>query len=184
MGVPFLPVRGLLGTDYLRVRPDFKVISNPYNADEQIVVVPAIRPDVAVFHAYQADTLGNVVASKIQNNRMLAQASKVAIATVEEIVAPEDLDRSRGVFIPSMFITAVVHAPMGAHPTRCPGYYPVDVAHMKLYAEMSKSPERFAEYLNEFVLGTENESEYLAKVRPAASTPARASSSETGDVAV
>ena len=87
-GIPFMPVRGLLGTDYLKVRPDFKVISNPFQEEEEIVLVPAIRPDVLIFHAYQADTEGNVVASGLQNNRLLAQAARKVIVTVEEVVEP------------------------------------------------------------------------------------------------
>lgn len=165
MGLPFMPVRGLLGTDYLRIRPDFRVIDNPYNEGEKIVVVPAIRPDVGVFHGFQADTLGNVVTSNIQSNRLLANASRFVVATVEEIVEPGELDRGKGVFVPAAFIDAVVHAPMGAHPTRCPGYYPVDVDHMKIYAASSKTAEDFARYLEEYVLSTGDEAGYLARVR-------------------
>ena len=63
MNVPFVPVRGLLGTDYMRVRPDFKEIANPYDPRERIALVPAIAPDVAVFHGWQGDRFGNVVAN-------------------------------------------------------------------------------------------------------------------------
>ena len=58
MNVPFVPVRGLLGTDYLKVRPDFRVLPNPYDPKEPIVIVPAVAPDVAVFHGFKGDRHG------------------------------------------------------------------------------------------------------------------------------
>src|SRR6185295_16278380 len=59
-GVPFMPLRGLLGTDVLKNRPDWKVLDNPFGDDDPIVLLPAIRPDVALFHAPMADRDGNV----------------------------------------------------------------------------------------------------------------------------
>ena len=59
-GVPFMPIRGLIGSDLMKVRPDWKVIANPFDPDDPIVVVPAIRPDFALFHAPEADIFGNV----------------------------------------------------------------------------------------------------------------------------
>ncbi len=59
-GIPFIPLRGLLGTDVLAHRPDWKLIDNPFQADDPVVLVPAIRPDIALFHAPLADRFGNV----------------------------------------------------------------------------------------------------------------------------
>jgi glutaconate CoA-transferase subunit A len=164
MGIPFIPVRGLIGTDYMRIRPDFRVISNPYDEQEQLVIVPAIRPDMALFHAYQADTEGNVVAHPSQNNRILAQASKQTIVSVEEIVSPDELRKAGGSIIPSVFISAIVHAPLGAHPTGCPGRYGIDSGHVRTYMEASKSEAGFAGYLNRFVSEDQSEEEYLKAV--------------------
>src|SRR6266478_3404961 len=55
MNVPFAPVRGLLGTDYMKIRPDFLRMANPYDPEEEIALVPALTPDVAVFHGFRAD---------------------------------------------------------------------------------------------------------------------------------
>jgi glutaconate CoA-transferase subunit A len=161
MGIPFIPVRGLIGTDYLQVRHDFKVIVNPFNTKEDIAVVPAIQPDIAVFHALQADTLGNVVVSRTQNNHILAQAATSVIVTVEEVVEPAELKRDRGVFIPATHITAVVHAPYGAHPTGCDDYYPIDSAHIRAYAKITKTREGFANYLKKYVFKLGKEKEYV-----------------------
>ncbi|MNI07836.1 3-oxoadipate CoA-transferase subunit A [compost metagenome] len=157
MGIPFIPVRGLLGTDYMKIRPDFHAIANPYDQAEQIAIVPAIRPDVAIFHGYKADTLGNVIAHPLQNNRLLAQASQLTIASVEEVVTPEELRNGTGTFIPSMYISGVVHAACGASPTACPGHYPIDEQHMAIYMEAAKSEAAFMAYLQRYVLESEEE---------------------------
>jgi glutaconate CoA-transferase subunit A len=163
--IPFLPVRGLLGTDYMVIRPDFKVIVNPYDDRETIAIVPSIRPDVALFHAYKADTDGNVIAHPSQNNRLLAQAARRTIVSVEEVVSPQELKREGGSVIPSVFITAIVQAPAGAHPTACPGRYPIDTAHIYKYAEASKSEEAWAEYLRKYVHEPADLGEYTIVIR-------------------
>mgnify|MGYP005839874369 CR=1 FL=1 len=159
MGVPFMPVRGVLGTDYLSVRPDFKVLRNPYG-DDDLVVVPAITPDVAVFHAFRADRDGNVLAFHDQDNWLLAQAAKKVIVTVEEVVDTGRLLRDRlDAVISWIHVTAVVHVPHGAHPTSCPGYYGRDVRHIRRYMEQARGDESFREYLKECVAGL-GEGEY------------------------
>ncbi|WP_159884607.1 CoA transferase subunit A [Paenibacillus puerhi] len=159
MGIPFIPVRGLLGTDYMRIRSDFHVLTNPYVGQEEIAVVPALRPDAALFHGYKADTLGNVIASPSQNNRLLAQASAFTIASVEELVSPEELRLVQGSFIPSIYVSAVVVAPGGAWPTACPGYYGIHEEHVRLYMEAARSEEAFSAYLARYAAGSPDEGE-------------------------
>ncbi len=83
-----MPARGLIGTDYLKVRPDFRVLRNPYG-DDDVVVVPAIVPEIAVFHAFRANRNGGVAVWADQDNWLLAQAARRVIVTVEEIVDEE-----------------------------------------------------------------------------------------------
>lgn len=165
MNVPFVPVRGLLGTDYLKIRPDFKVVPNPYDPAEQIVVVPSIAPDVAVIHGYLGDRHGNVVTTGASDARLIAQASRTVIATVEEIV-DADLLRTphTGALVPGIHVTAVVHAPRGAHPTSCAGYYREDGDHIREYVRAAASDATFRAYLQRYVLGTRDHAEYLARV--------------------
>ena len=92
MNVPFVPVRGLLGTDYMKVRPDFRAVPNPYDPREEIALVPGIAPDVAVFHGIRGDRHGNVITSGVLDAKLIAQASRRAVATVEE-VSDGDLTR-------------------------------------------------------------------------------------------
>jgi len=165
MNVPFAPVRGLLGTDYMTVRPDFREMANPYDPRERIAVVPAIAPDVAVFHGWQGDRFGNVVASAASDAKLIAQAARRVVATVEEIV-DGDLSRQpvRGALVPGIHVTAVAPAPRGAHPTSCHGRYPVDRGHLQRYIDAARSDATFKGYLDRYVLGTRDHAEYVTRV--------------------
>ncbi|GBD10574.1 Glutaconate CoA-transferase subunit A [bacterium HR23] len=164
MGVPFVPVRGLFGSDLLRTRSDWKVIPHPFNPDEEIVVCPALNPTVALFHATVADHQGNCIVPGRQEAMPMARAADAVIVTAEEVVegplSPRD---GEGTFIPGIYITAVVHTPYGAHPTGVKGLYDPDLAHIRLYAQMAKEG-RFREYLERYVYGVRNGEDYQALV--------------------
>lgn len=152
MGLPFMPVRGIIGTDYLKIREDFKVIKNPYG-DDEIVVVPAITPDVALIHAYKADKKGNILVDNFENDPLLARASRNVFVSCEEIVEyKEELLTTKGVIIPDIYITGVIHLPGGAKPTRCNGYYGWDEGEIIKYINSAKDEELFREYLEDFLL--------------------------------
>ena len=175
MNVPFVPVRGLLGTDYMKVRPDFKEIRNPYDPDEPIAIVPAIAPDVAVFHGYQGDRFGNVVASPATDSKLIVQASRRAVATVEEIVEGDLSARPvKGALIPGIHVSAVVRATRGAHPLSCRGRYDVDRDHLREYIAAAQSDGTFKHYLDHYVLGTRDHAEYLARAAAAPGVGVRA----------
>jgi glutaconate CoA-transferase, subunit A len=164
MNVPFVPVRGLLGTDYMKIRPDFLQIANPYDPAETIALVPAIAPEVAVFHGFQGDRYGNVVASGAHDAKLIVQASKRAVATVEEVVDGNLAEEPRtGVLVPGIHVDAVVHAPRGAHPTSCSGYYDVDADHIREYMQAARTDETFRNYLDRYVLGVRDHTEYLER---------------------
>src|SRR5499427_1446333 len=85
-GVPFMPLRGLIGSDLLAHRPDWTVIDNPFGDDDPIVVLPAIRPDVALIHAPMADRAGNVWIGRQRELVTMAHASARTVATAEKII--------------------------------------------------------------------------------------------------
>ncbi len=158
--MPFHPMLGFAGTDYEKVREDFRKVTDPYSGNE-IFVVPAIRPDWAVIHAIRADGNGNVICSALEADRLAILASKRAIVTVEEVVPAENLVARPGeIFLSALHIDMVVVAPRGAHPGACVHSYGVDRAHMEKYLAASKSAEGFSEYLSRFVLG-KTEEEYF-----------------------
>src|SRR6266581_8803232 len=84
-GVPFMPLRGLIGSDVLAHRPDWQVIDNPFGNNDPIVLLPAIKPDVALFHAPMADREGNVYIGTQRELVAMAHAARQTIVSVEEI---------------------------------------------------------------------------------------------------
>ena len=114
--VSFMPSLAWLGTDLLRLRPDVKIIEDPYDAGRQLVAFPAISWDVAVIRALSADPSGNALLNGNQGVDVeLSLGARTVIVTAEEIV--EGFDRR--VDIAGATVTAVVHAPRGAWPTSC-----------------------------------------------------------------
>jgi glutaconate CoA-transferase, subunit A len=157
-GVPFLPLRGILGSDLVRHRPDWRVIDNPFRdpggADDPILLAPAIRPDVALFHAPRADPAGNVWIGVRRELMTMAHAARATLVSVEAIT-DEDLladDASAAGTIPALYVTAIAESRDGAWPVGLRGAYPPDLEHLRLYAEMAASEPGFERYLERFVL--------------------------------
>jgi len=143
MGVPYVPVIGLVGTDLLARRDDMVVAPDPFGdgpngGGKKSVVARAMRPDVAVFHAQCADRAGNVSFGYHVEAVMLAEASAQVVVTVEEIVYRVTEKTADGAFLPSILVDAVVHAPFGAHPGGLTGRYPVDRDALRAYAAASQ----------------------------------------------
>lgn len=151
MGVPYIPIRGLMGSDMMKRRDDMLVMPNPFNPTERNVVAKAITPDVGVFHGLKADKAGNVLGVKDREELMMGQASRRVIWTVEEMVDEIDPDDPTGIFIPAIEVGIVVHAPGGSYPLKCPGYYETDADHMREYVKAAVSDETFREYLEKHV---------------------------------
>src|SRR6202048_4831193 len=84
-GVPFMPLRGLIGSDVLAHRPDWKVLDNPFGNNDPIVLLPALKPDVALFHAPMADRAGNVFVGIQREFIAMAHAAQKTVVTVEKI---------------------------------------------------------------------------------------------------
>src|SRR5665647_2206336 len=146
MGVPFLPVRGILGSAYLAVNPRFRVITDPFSG-EALVAVQALTPDVTLIHGARGDSQGNILIPRVSDWRLAVTASVKVIATVEERVAGPLQDQSEWRLIPAIWLTALVHCPGGAAPTGYPGYYPQDEAQLALYLESTRQAAAFARYL-------------------------------------
>ena len=155
-GVPFMPLRGILGSDIHANRDDWKTVDNPMaDGGDPIVLLPAVRPDIALFHARYGDKYGNVWVGARRECTLLAHASAAAFASVEEIWdgnLMED-DRMLAGTIPPIYVDAVAHAPRGAWPLSLPGTYERDGDHLREYAEASKTDDGFAAYMDRHVFG-------------------------------
>ena len=160
-GLPFMPLRGIIGSDLLANRSDWKVIDNPFapgaprapgSPADPIVLLPAIAPDCALFHAPLADRHGNVFIGCKRELLLMAHASRRTFVTVEEWFPGNLLedDRAAGV-IPAIYITAVALAPQGTWPLpfldRCPG----DDAMVSRYVEASRTQQGFDRILDELL---------------------------------
>ena len=149
-GVGFMPSTAWIGTDLLRLRPDVKMITDPYSGEE-MVAFPAIPCDVAVIHALVADKRGNACLNKnLGIDPELATIAPQVIITAEEVVDT----LTDGVNIPGVLVTAVAHAPRGAWPTSCYPHYPIGGGELLNYVEMCANGQ-FADYLRRITGGGE-----------------------------
>ncbi len=124
-GVGFMPIRGVRGTDVMKVRPDLRTVTCPYTGEE-LLAVPAIRPDVALIHAQQCDPEGNaVLVGNLGVDVELAALAELTVVSAEAIVPTERLPE-RGVNLVGLAVHRVVEAPRGAWPTSCYPHYPFD----------------------------------------------------------
>jgi glutaconate CoA-transferase, subunit A len=141
-GIGFMPGRAWIGTDLPRLRPDVKMIHDPYSGEE-LTAFPAIKPDIVVIHALAADTEGNAVIgdNKAIDNELVLAAEKV-IVTTEKIVP-----QLKKVDLISPLVTCVVLTPGGAKPTSCHPAYPLDGKAILEYTEKVSDPSSFNEYL-------------------------------------
>lgn len=149
-GLPFIPLRGLLGTDLLANRDDWKVIDNPFAPGDPVVVLKAIRPDFALFHASLADRFGNVFVGRERDLLIMAHASHRTLVTVEEIVDQNLLeDQARaGAVLPSIYVDRVALAPRGAWPVGLVDHYPQDDVEIARYVAAARTAGGFTGYLS------------------------------------
>jgi glutaconate CoA-transferase subunit A len=173
MGVPYIPVRGLAGTDVMERRDDMIMSYNPFDENDLNVVAKAQNPDVAILHAMKADEQGNALLRQFGEDVVVAQASGKVIITAEEIVDSVQPGDAGGNYISSINVTAVVHAPNGAHPTAVKGYYEMDREHIEEYVQASTDDESFQQYLDRYVIGkTEDEYQAMVAEQSMAAAPA------------
>ncbi|WP_439552446.1 CoA transferase subunit A [Falsiroseomonas sp.] len=153
-GVPFMPLRGIIGSDILAHRPDWKVIDNPFaDGGDLIVILPARQPDVALIHGVMADEAGNVWTGRRRELSTVAHASKRVLATVERMVPGDMLEDERLApgCISGTYIEAVAVAERGAWPVALLDEYGFDAAHVAEYARLAKTEAGFREYLDRYV---------------------------------
>ncbi len=153
-GIPFMPLRGLIGSDVQRYRYDWQIIQNPLaTGPDPIVILPAIKPDIAIFHAPAADEEGNIWIGRRRELALMARASKRTLVTVERIRPGSffEQESTAAGALAGFYIDAVAVAEHGAWPHGLSDLYPPDLPHMQSYVEASKSPEGLLTYLDRFV---------------------------------
>ena len=154
--VPFMPLRGILGSDLYKNRNDWSVINNPMSSitnDEKIVILPAVQLDILIFHASKADINGNVQIGRRRELATLAHASKKVYVTVEEIVDEDffECELKAAAALPSLYVDGISLARNGAWPCGLTDCYEIDGNEMSKYAKSAKYQETFDEYIRNFI---------------------------------
>jgi len=165
MNLPFFPLRSYEGTDLPKANPLIRPIKSPYS-DEQLYAVPALKPDVAIIHAQRADAAGDTqVWGLLGCQKEAAFAAERVIVVVEELVdeAVIRADPNRTI-LPGLVVDAVVVEPLGAHPSYAQGYYDRDNAFYLEWDAISRDAESLERWLDEWVYGLADRSEYLDKL--------------------
>jgi glutaconate CoA-transferase subunit A len=163
MGVPFLPARMMLGTDTFR-RSAAKAIVCPFTG-ERLLALPALYPDVAVIHVHEADRYGNCrIRGTTVADLDVARAAKRLIITCERLIPSDDIrgDPSRTA-IPFFCVDAVCEVPYGSYPANMPYEYFSDEEHFRLWFEAEREPERFRQFLQEYIYGVRDFNGYLER---------------------
>jgi glutaconate CoA-transferase subunit A len=163
--LPFFPLRSYTGSDLAAANPQIRFMDSPYD-DERIAVVPPLTPDIAFIHAQRCDSQGNTqLWGLIGVQKEAAFASKKVVVVAEEIVDEAVIRRDPNrTLIPGLIVDAVVHEPYGAHPSYVQGYYDRDNSFYLEWDELSKDQARTEAWLEEWVFGTADRADYLARL--------------------
>ena len=164
-GLPFLPMNQTGAIDLEKANPNIKRIPDPYGGKD-VIVVPALNPDVAIVHVQRADANGNAhLWGIIGEQKEAAFAAKKVILTAEEIVA-ESVIRSdpNRTMIPGIVVSAVCHVPFACHPSYAQGYYDRDNEFYLAWDKISESADKTKSWMDLWVYGVKDRNEYWEKL--------------------
>ena len=163
-GLPFWPLKNYRGTNIPDANDKIKSIECPYTG-ENIAVVPAVTPDVAIVHCQRADRDGNgQVWGLMGTQKEAVFSAKKVILVAEEIVETSVIRKDPNrTLVPSVVVDHVVHEPFGAHPSYVQGYYDRDNDFYVKWDDISRTVETYQDYLNEFVYGVKDREDYRKK---------------------
>jgi glutaconate CoA-transferase subunit A len=181
MGLPYIVTKSGLETDIVNATINnnesrqsdsikdkkLKVIDNPFESkNSNVVALKPLNPDVTILHAQYAGEDGTIRIEGLSFADIeQAKAAKKVIISCEHVV-PENTLRQIPTqkSIPNFLVDAIVHSPMGAHPTACYNFYDYDPVHLNMFKKIGQSDELFKKYLNEWVFPFDNQEDYLEKV--------------------
>jgi glutaconate CoA-transferase, subunit A len=167
MGVPFLPMRSMLGSDVLMQLPDTRAIECPFTG-EKLVLVPALNPDFALIHVQRCDAYGNAQIDGLPFMDLdLALAANRVILTTERIVSNDQIRRRPDqTKIPFLAVDAVVEVPFGCAPHECYGAYEPLFDHLNHYAAALKpdAEQGIRDYLARYFFEPASWTDYLDRI--------------------
>jgi glutaconate CoA-transferase subunit A len=167
MGIPFMPIRSMLGSDVRRLRPEAREIDCPYTG-EKLLLVPALNPNVALIHVQRCDAFGNAQIDGLQFMDIdLAMAADKVILTTERIISNDQIRRQPDhTKIPFFAVDAVVEVPLGCAPHECYGAYEPMMRHMRFYVDLVNGDpvEGMRKYLDQYVYAPKSWTEFLGLI--------------------
>ena len=169
LGVPFMPLKSMLGTDLLsktRFRPKkAETMTCPFSG-ERVVLVPSVHPDFSIVHVSRVDKEGNAQIDGIKGEDIEgARAGKKLIVMAEEVVDTEFIRAQPDqTVIPNIYVSHVVECPWGSYPMMVYNYYDYDMEHVRMYYDQCKTEEGWQKYCNEYILSIDSHTELLQKI--------------------
>ncbi len=171
MGLPFMAIQSLLGSDILARKSAFtgkkyEIVDNPWNPGEKVVLLPSLNPDVSILHAQKADESGNLIIDGfLAHEPEMIRASKEVIVSCEEIISSDEIRRHpERTTIPYVYVSAVVHQPWGGHPTSVYRRYAHDADHLREYQKAAREGgSAFEAYMEKYIFSCSSFQEYLEK---------------------
>ena len=169
LGVPFMPLKSMLGTDMLAKKKfrahKAEIMDCPFTG-EKVVLVPSVRPDFSIIHAQRVDQEGNVQIDGIKGEDVEgARAGKKVIVMTEEIVDAEFIrSQPDQTIIPNIYVTHVVECPWGSHPMMVYNYYDYDMEHVRTYYDQCKTEEGWQKYCQDYITSVNSHNEFLQKI--------------------
>jgi glutaconate CoA-transferase subunit A len=154
-GIPFQPVAGVFGSDLAGIN-GWQTVKDPYSGQE-VYVIPAIHPDVAVIHVNEVDELGNArVYGTPFWDHPITRAAKRVLITAERLV-PTDALRVQPelTLVPGFMVEAVAIVPNGGWPGSMHPLYEIDYSAVARYmqdapgaleAHLAEAPEANATF--------------------------------------
>ncbi len=161
LNVPFMPARGMMGTDTFRYSAA-KIVECPYTG-KKTLLVPALYPDVSIIHVHEADIYGNCRFTGITVADLeLAAASKRVIITTEKLISNSEIRSNPHLTrIPYFLVDAVCHVPFGGYPGTMPGEYFSDEEHLKEWLTAENNPDTFKDFVNKNIYECKTHQDYI-----------------------
>lgn len=161
INLPFLPTRAGLGSDVMTYNPDLKLVSDPYGSGMDLVAMPAIKLDAALIHANRADMHGNCLFTGKDQffDDIFAMAADKTFVAVEKVLDEDEFaaEPFQAMTLSRQHVTGVIESPNGAHFASCNPDYGRDEAFQKEYATAAGDPEKWAEFKQTYLSGTEDD---------------------------
>ncbi|MBQ0868021.1 CoA transferase subunit A [Streptomyces sp. RK75] len=155
--LPFMPVRGGLGSDVPRRTPRLRTVTSPYEDGEELLAAPALDLDVALVHMNRADVRGNgqSLGPDPYFDDLFTEAARHTYLSCEQIVG-RFAGPPQSLLVQRQNVTGVLHTPRGAHFTSCAPDYGRDEAFQRAYVRAAGDPDTWREFEARFLAGDEH----------------------------